>query len=91
VRERRGGIPRAEKAVKGPPPSTISLSLSYFSFLCPSLYSYKRGKRTHLHYIHTYTATHIAKMKFSNALVWATIVVGMGAEAKLFGKDKREL
>jgi hypothetical protein len=30
-------------------------------------------------------------MKFSNALVWATIVVGMGAEAKLFGKDKREL
>jgi hypothetical protein len=29
-------------------------------------------------------------MKFSHALVWAAVAVGLGADAKLFGKDKRE-
>lgn len=29
-------------------------------------------------------------MKFSHALVWAVVAVGLGADAKLFGKDKRE-
>jgi hypothetical protein len=29
-------------------------------------------------------------MKFSNAAVWATILMGLTTEAKLFGKDKRE-
>ena len=29
-------------------------------------------------------------MKFSHALVWATVAFGLGADAKLFGNDKRE-
>ena len=29
-------------------------------------------------------------MKFSHALVWATVALGLGVDAKLFGKDKRE-
>lgn len=29
-------------------------------------------------------------MKFSHALVWAAVAMGLGADAKLFGKDKRE-
>jgi predicted peroxiredoxin len=29
-------------------------------------------------------------MKFAKTLVWATLALSLGADAKLFGKDKRE-